>query len=115
MQDSEPISYCFPNVSLDCFTQISDIPRLNSTNISYALPKISLNMLNNNAQIAGSSIYGGSLDSCTINVEYTTTTVQLSILSLNWTELNLDLEPNSISSDPFQVCMCEDGIPNCST
>jgi len=69
------------------------------------------------AQIAGSSIYGGSLDSCTINVEYTTSTVQqsLSILSLNWNELNLDLEPNSISSDPFQVCMCEDEIPNCNT
>ena len=87
VQDSEPISYCFPNVSPDCFIQISGIPRLNPTNISYALPNLSLHMLNNSAQIAGSSIYGGSLDSCTINVEYTTSTVQqsLSILSLNWT------------------------------
>ena len=29
--------------------------------------------------------------------------------------LTLQEEPNSVSSDPLQVCMCVDGITNCST
>jgi len=27
----------------------------------------------------------------------------------------MELEPNSVSSDPFQVCLCIDGTPCCNT
>jgi len=29
--------------------------------------------------------------------------------------LNIELDANSVSSDPFQVCPCEDGTPTCNT
>ena len=29
--------------------------------------------------------------------------------------LNMELEPNSVSSDPFQVCLCIGGTPCCNT
>ena len=72
-------------------------------------------MYRNQAQIAGSSIYGGSLDSCHINIKYTTTNVKQAIVPLNWNVLNLELEPNSVSSNPFQVFLCENGIPDYSS
>ena len=57
--------------------------------------------------------YGGSIDSCAIDLGYNTTSVQ-GIATFNWHVPNLELEPNSVSSDPFQVCLCKDGVPNCS-
>ena len=33
----------------------------------------------------------------------------------NWHVPNLELDPNSVSSEPFQVCLCKDGALNCST
>ena len=118
VEDSEPIAYCSPDriAFLECFIQIAGLFQFPQLITLYrAHFNIHLHMLNNNAQIAGSSIYGGSLDSCAIGIQYTSTTQTLATFSLNWKVLNLDLEPNTVSSDPFQVCMCEYGIPNCNT
>ena len=69
-----------------------------------ALLNISLHFCNNNAQTAGSAVYGGSIDSCAIDSGYNTTyTTMQGITTFNWHVPNLELEPNSVSSDPFQV------------
>ena len=85
-----------------------------------ALLNISIHFYNNNAQKAGSAVYGGSIDSCAIDLGYNITSMQGFTISMqgistfNWHVPNLELEPNSVSSDPFQVCLCKDGAPNCS-
>ena len=131
VEDFEPFSYCYPGANLftspaadygfqKCFIQIFgifDIPRLYSTCGYRAYFNIHINMRNNNAQIAGNAVYGGLVDTCVISMVFVfkSTGIQLGTLSLEWHVLNLNTEPNSISSDPFQVCMCEKGIPNCNT
>ena len=93
-----------------------EFPQLNLTTAwCHTHLYIHLHMYNKKAQIAGNSIYGGSLDSFSINIQFTTTSVKLATLSLDWNILNLELEPNSFSSDPFQVFLCENGIPNYSS
>ena len=118
VEDSEPISYCSPDhvIFLECFIQVFgllEFPQLNlTTTWCRTHLNIHLHVYNNKAQIVGSSIYGGSLDSSHINIKYTTTNVKQAIVPLNWNVLNLELEPNSVSSNPFQVFLCENGIPD---
>ena len=139
VKDSDPISYCLPDVTnLErCFFQvdgslqtlsdyyisiISDPAALNkllqsnetSANEIGAFLNISIHFCNNHAQKAGSAVFGGSIDNCAIDVEYNTTSVK-GVSSFNWHIPNLELKPNSISSEPFQVCLCKDGVMNCST
>ena len=80
--------------------------------IMRAFLNISIHFCNNNAQKASSAVYGGSIDNCAIDFRFNTTTLQGS-LSLNWHIPNLELAPNTVSSDPFQVCLCNDGVLNC--
>ena len=80
---------------------------------------ISIHFINNHAQKAGSAVYGGSVDNCAIDLGCTillaySTSVQ-GFVGFHWHVPNLELEPNSISSDPFQVCLCRNGVLNCST
>ena len=80
---------------------------------------ISIHFSNNHAQKAGSAVYGGSIDNCAIDLGYTlylgyNTSVQ-GFWEFNWHVSNLELHSNSISSDPFQVCLCRNGVLNCST
>ena len=147
VEDSDPISYCFPeSVSLErCLFQVDAyfqtsldtmkqfIPILyNPTAILEVLEtndstaqavreflNISIHFHNNHAQKAGSAVYGGSIDNCTIDFGYAillaySTSVK-GFVRFNWHVPNLELNPNSISSDPFQVCLCRNGILNCST
>ena len=118
VEDFEPFSYCYPSANLfsspaadygfqKCFIQIFgifDIPPLNSTHEYCTYFNIHINMYDNDAQTAGSAVYGGLADSCVISMVFKSTAVQLGTLSLKWHVLNMDLEPNSISSDPFHGC-----------
>ena len=150
VEDSDPISYCFPkSLNLErCIFQIDGLLRIShddiyrllsifldpaaiheflqtnesTVQVIRALLNISIHFCNNHARKAGSAVYGGSIDSCAINLGYNTTSVQAyntsavqGFATFNWHVPNLELEPNSISSDPFQVCLCKDGILNCST
>jgi len=93
---------------------IIESPSLNSTKSSISLDtdayfNIQINMYNNDAQIAGSAVYGGSLDNCFSHVRYSSANYK-GIITVN---MFAHLEAiGNISSDPFQVCTCEDGIPN---
>ena len=128
VEDSNPFSYCFPlsYKLVGCFFQIYgaiELPPfelLPSLAAFTAAIRASLNIhslfYNNNAGISGSAIYGGSIDNCIVHIEYSDSG-RYTLFDPFIDVLNMELqqEPNSISSDPLQVCMCEDGIANCST
>ena len=141
VEESDPISYCFPAaVNLErCFFQIDGLFQTSIETLAQFLPNyfdpaamrktlqsdessaiamraflsINLHFYNNHAQKAGSAVYGGSIDNCAIDLGFNTTSLQ-GFLSLNWHVPNLELEPNSVASDPFQVCLCKDEVINCN-
>ena len=123
VEDSDPVSFCLPGKNFfpiptaveECFIQIYGILYIPPVKNRRAYFNIHVNMHNNDALIAGNSVYGGSLDSCAIRIVYKSSTLLLGRLSFKLSVVNLDLEPNSVSSHPFQVCICDDGIPNCNT
>ena len=132
VEDSDPFSYClrlpYKLVLVGCFFQVYgaiELPHdafelLPSLAAFAAAIRASLNIhsyfYNNHAGISGSAVYGGSIDNCTVHIEYSDSG-RYSLFDPSIDVLNMELqqEPNSISSDPLQVCMCEDGIVNCST
>ena len=117
VEDSDPTSYCFPDIESlgKCFFQIHGIFKPsdqfasldweNQTAVVRAYFDIYLKFYSNHANIAGSAVYGGSVDGCVMEVYYT---LGREIFS-NAHQLYLELEPNSISSDPFAVGLCRDG------
>jgi len=148
VKDSDPISYCFPDIgNLEkCFFQVdgsfyttdaefisiySDPAALNeylqsneyTASEIRTLLSVSIHISNNYAQIAGSAVFGGSINNCTIELQYKIHTSvesigyywQHGVGSFKWHIPNLELEPNSVASDPFQVCLCKNGVLNCST
>ena len=124
VEDSYEIAYCASNFLTwnKCLFQtyeLFEIPHFTPSNFTYAVTtyfNIHLHFYNNVAQIAGSSVYGGSLDVCRICVYCKFAN---SHRKYEWFKmhdiLNIELEENSVSSDPFQVCLCKDGTPSCNT
>ena len=120
VEDSNPIAYCiseFEDSSLDkCFFQIYElfeISHATPTNFRHAATayyNIYIHFYNNHAQIVGSAVYGGAMDICKIHVEYNTTTDIDVALFRMYDILNIEMVENSVSSDPFRVCPCENGI-----
>ena len=112
VEDSDPTSYCFPDLTRTCFFQIAGVYHylIDLQNFQPFLD-IHLHFYNNYAQIAGSSVYGGATYSCSTKVCFTLIGCQnLPTPTVN--VLHLEMEPNdSISSDPFEVLLCEDGNP----
>ena len=126
VEDSDPFSYCLP-LSVGCFFQVYGTIELpydspiflpssaSSTTAIRASFNIHSYFYNNHAGISGSAMYGGSVDNCIVHIEYSDSgTDTLVYESMDVLNMEMQQEPNSISSDPFQVCMCEDGIANCS-
>ena len=147
VEDSDPISHCFPeSINLErCLFQVNGLFRTSLDDMNQLLPifwdaaavheflesnestarairaflNISIHFCNNHAQKAGSAVYGGSIDSCIMELAYTlhiehTISVQ-GFFRFNWHIPNLELNQNSITSDPFQVCLCKNGVLDCST
>ena len=144
VEDSDPVSYC-SHLSLyleRCLFQVDGSFRISRENLAQLNPtffyqaalheilqlndstihtvrellNISIHFHNNYAQKAGSAVYGGSIDNCVIELGvYITLISWRGVFRFNWHVPNLELEPNSISSDPFQVCLCKDGRINCNT
>ena len=105
VEDSDPTSYCFPDLNRTCFFRIAGV--YPSTNLQPFLD-IHLHFYNNYAQTAGSSVYGGAIYSCFTEVCINV----IGCFKLRSPILQLEMEPNdSISSDPFEVLQCEDGNP----
>ena len=120
VEDSNPIAYCiskFEDSLWDkCFFQIYqlyEISHATPSNLTHAVTayyNIYIHFYNNHAQIAGSAVYGGAMDICKILVDYETTTEVGTWFLRMYDILNIELVGNSISSDPFRVCPCENGI-----
>ena len=100
VEDSDPISYCFPeSLNLErCIFQVDSLLQASDDDLTQLVPifwdlaaiheflksnksavpsirallNISIHFCNNNAQKAGSAMYGGSIDSCAIDLGYNT-------------------------------------------
>ena len=126
VEDSYPITRCASNTSIwdKCLFQIYElfeIPHISLSNLTHAVTalmyyNIHLHFRNNHAQNAGSAVYGGSLDICHINVhcKFADSHTEFKALEV-YDVFSMELEANSVSSDPFRVCPCEDGKPSCNT
>ena len=92
-----------------------EIPHATSSNFTQAvIAYYNIHIHFNHADIAGSAVYGGSVDICHIRVDYKSThRIGFDVLIMN-DVLNIELEENSVSSHPYQVCPCKDGTPSCN-
>ena len=124
VEDSYPIAHCTSENLWDkCFfgtDELLEIPQHAGIqpNPTYALPaylNIHLHFCNNHAQTAGSAVYGGSVDICRIRVGYKPANGQTGYEFLKLYDVfNIELAENSVSSDPFRVCLCEGRSPSCN-
>ena len=110
VEDSDPISYCFPHdIKRKCSFQVNAF--FNYTSIPPSL-RIHLHLYNKYAQIAGSSVYGGAIFNCEVQVRNSIAKIP----ELIFQAFDFEMEPNnSASSDPFKVLLCKDGTPNGNT
>ena len=114
VEDSDPISYCFPNdIQRKCSFRFSGFFNETSNNVNIRpFLDIHLRFYNNHAQIAGSSVYGGAIYNCIVQV-WSLNTI---FYELIFEAFDFEMEPNnSASSDPFKVLLCKDGTPNGNT
>ena len=110
VQDASPLSYCTPLTPYipleECFFQL---PGQNLSSIN-----VQLIFINNSADDAGSVLYGGAIDSCKLTHGldiYSSGKVFNMLVHNNNTDYKIT---SNISSDPFQICPCENNLPNCS-
>jgi len=66
---------------------------------------------NNSADVAGSVLYGGTIDNCKLNGLESRSSGEVFDMLFQYEH---DNTTSSISSDPFYVCPCENNSPNCS-
>ena len=80
-------------------------------NVSSSLNNISLTFRNNEATIGGTALYGGMLDMCVPQTPMSDQTALDIFRGIS----DMDERTNqSISSEPFLLCLCENRQPNCS-
>ena len=107
--DSSPLSYCTLNATYlpkeKCFFQLPGL------NLSQSID-VQLVFKNNSADAAGGVLYGGAIDNCKLNgLESNSSGVVLDTIA----HIEDDNTTSGISSDPFQVCLCENNHLDCST
>ena len=86
-----------------CFLQVESVYRDKPTSA------VALNISENYAKVAGSAVYGGLLDRCTIYPWYEPLTDLVHIANIANIQ-NL----SSISSEPVGICFCRDGNKDCN-
>ena len=111
VQDVSPLSYCTQLVQYapkeKCFFQLP------GQNLSCGID-VKLYFKNNSADIAGSVLYGGAVDQCKLTHgldSHSSGEVFDMLVHNNGTCYNTN---SNISTDPIQVCPCENNFPNCS-
>ena len=109
--DVSPASYCTllgPYApQQECFFQL---PGQNLSNGA----DVRLVFKNNSADVAGSVLYGGAIDNCKLTHDsdsYSSGEVFNMIVHINDTDYNTT---SNISSDPLQICQCENTLPDCN-
>ena len=126
MEMNKVVSFCYhPNTTIlelcrrlsDCFLELN-------TNIPFnaSTSNINLSFINNFAGKSGSVIFGGSLDNCRLYLGggfkdscgnklgryYSETPLQI------FQKITvIDNQTSAISSEPFRMCFCDKGVPNC--
>ena len=63
---------------------------------------------NNSAGDAGRVVYGGAIDNCKLSGLNSAKVFDMIV------HYEADNITSSVSSDPFQICLCENNYPNCS-
>ena len=113
---------------VDCFIQIEGLHK--SSNNIIVPDNVSIILENNTAEVAGDSIYGGSLETCYLeysskdspNLNFgifngiTSTAFATSLLQTNFTIFDI-LKINNgthsmseVTSDPFKICFCDEKL-----
>ena len=112
--NSNPLTYCAMTQTAlytpmeECFFQL---PGLNIGEPFVIDVQFLFN--NNSADTAGSVLYGGVIDNCTLNGldPYTYATGEVFNMLVQYEIVN---KTSIISSDPFHICQCEKNSPNCT-
>ena len=135
VEESNPLTYCIPTVgnnyvsSSDCFFQSQsqmgqrDVAIFNSDSLMRFIEDLNVKQTiffgSNTAVEAGTDLYGGSVDNCTLtNIDLDVSTSYsgppvsgyvFDIISRSSGEN----KPN-ISSDPLHICSCRDNLTDCT-
>ena len=93
-------------------TQLSSIP-LCFFQYSIPIPKTAKVIFSGNkAEVAGNALYGGNLNDCHFFFDSTTSAIKLFSMTFNY---SAQTGPSVISSEPTDVCFCDDNNAiNCS-
>ncbi len=108
VRDDTTLIYCSPRIhGAECVTA-----ECTFRNLSQGHDQILMEFDGNKATAAGSVLVGGSIDRCTVNG-------QLLPNSGKVFDTIIDVSkqpriPSLITSQPFRVCVCENGHPNCA-
>ena len=106
--DANPRIYCNRDIPKEeCFFQLP------GHNLSHGINSIEMQLFfkDNFADTAGSVLYGGTIDNCTlIGLDSYNSGKVFDML----VQYERDNKASSISSDPFRICPRENNTPNCS-
>ena len=99
-------------------TQVRCFFQINDSNGTLLIPNTFMYFDGNSAGYAGSAIYGGSIDDCWLDCDlipnYNCSSHTSGVIFNNISKfINMNTSTSLISSDPFQLCPCENGQPNC--
>ena len=123
VEESNPLTYCIPSTNghdvsnSDCFFQIQSqikyvhyiysIDNLKSFNAN-----IMIHFDNNSAAEAGTNVYGGNVDSCTL--DNTIISPDYSGPAVSGYVFDVMTNKTSISSDSLDICTCVDDLTDCT-
>ena len=111
VEDASPTSYCTLGSSVpkeECFFQLP------GQNLSNGIVDVQLVFKNNYADGAGSVLYGGAVDNCKLT--HGLDSCSSGEVFEKIVQIEDDTKSNKtsdISSNPFQICPCENNIPHC--
>ena len=128
VEESNPLTYCIPSTNghdvsnIDCFFQIQSQMKqgYNIYNIGYLkyfidsvdVTHIIIHFDNNSAVEAGTDLYGGNVDSCTLN--NATIGPYYSGPAVSGYVFDVMTSSVTISSDPLDICTCVDDLTDCT-
>ena len=111
VHDASPISDCTSVAALvpkeECFFQLP------GQNLSSGI-NVKLIFKNNSADDAGSILYGGAIDNCKLTDLDSHSSGEVFDMIVHIDDDNDYNTTSNISSDPIQICPCENNLPNCS-
>ena len=111
VEDASPISDCTSVAALvpkeECFFQLP------GQNLSSGI-NVKLVFKNNSADDAGSILYGGAIDNCKLTDLDSHSSGRVFDMIVHIDDDTDYNTTSNISSDPIQICPCENKLPNCS-